>query len=126
MKTTKFIATLGVNAGYGHNNEKQESATDIVSKVWQDAAKKVFDETWVYISASISDANAVYHTDRWCPEWGEKIAEVAGVRNPEFMKDVEKYKKSVLDVLSICQKELKQTTSQVEFNDDVEFIYLKR
>lgn len=126
MKTTKFSATLWVNAWYGHNNENEQSAKDIVSKVRQDAAKKIFDTTWVYISAAISDTNAVYHTDRWCPEWGEKIAEVSGARNPEFMKDVEKYKQSVLDVLSLCQEELDQTTSQVEFNDDIEFVYLKR
>jgi len=126
MKTTKFTATLWVNEGYEHNNEQKQSAKDIVSKVRQDAAKKVFETTWVYISAAVSDANAVYHTDRGCPEWGEKIAEVSGVRNPEFMKDVKKYKQSVLDVLSICQEELKQTTSQVEFSDDVEFFYLKR
>jgi hypothetical protein len=42
------------------------------------------------------------------------------------MKDVEKYKQSVLDVLSLCQEELNQTTSQVEFNDGIEFVYLKR
>lgn len=74
----------------------------------------------------LQDANVVYHTDRGCPEWGEKIAEISGTRNPEFMKEVEKYKQSVLDVLSLCQEELDQTTSQVEFNDDIEFVYLKR
>ncbi len=126
MKTTKFTATLWVNAGYGHNNEQKQSAKEIVSKVRQEAAKKIFEATWVYISASIKDANAVYHTDRGCPEWGEKIAEVNGTRNPEFMKDVEKYKQAVLDVLSLCQEELDQTTAQVEFSDDVEFVYLKR
>lgn len=54
MKTTKFTATLWVNAWYGHNNEQEQSAKNIVSKVRQDAAKKVFETTWVYISASVT------------------------------------------------------------------------
>jgi len=126
MKTTIFWATLWVNPGYKHNNDQEQSAKDIISKVWQEQAKKIFETSWIYISASIKDANAVYNMDRWCPEWGEKIAEISGMRNPEFIKDVEKFKQAVLDVLSLCQEELDQTTTQVEFDDDVEFVYLKR
>ncbi len=124
MKATKFTATLWVNAGYNHSNQNEESAIDIISKIWQDNAKKIFDLSGIYISASVKEARAVYHTDRWCPEWGEEIAEISGTRNPEFMQDTEKYKQMVLNVLSLCQKQLNQTTAQVEFND-IEFIYLK-
>lgn len=126
MKTTKFTATLWVNAGYGHTNDQEQLAKDIISKVRQDNAKKIFQQSGVYISATVKDANAVYNTDRWCPEWGEKIAEVSGVRNPEFMNDVEKFKEAVLNVLSLCQEDLDQTTSQIEFEDDIAFVYLKR
>lgn len=126
MKTTKFTATLWVNIGYWHNNEEQESAKDLVSKVRQKNAKKIFEQTGVYISAWVKDSNAVYNMDRWCPEWGEKIAEVEGVRNPEFIKDAEKFKQAVIDVLSLCQEDLDQTTTQIEFQNDVEFVYLKR
>lgn len=86
----------------------------------------MFDTLGIYISANVQDANTVYHQDWWCPEWGEKTAVITGVRNPEFVKDVEKRKQAVIAVLSLCQKELDQTTTQVEFTDDVDFVYLKR
>lgn len=126
MKTTKFTATLGFNEWYNHENAWIQDLEKSVWKIWQVKAKEVFEKTQIYISAIVQDANAIYHTERWCPEWGEKIARIEWVRNPEFMQDAEKYKQAVIDVLTMCQEELKQTTAQVDFSEDAEFFYVKR
>lgn len=125
MKTTKFTATLWVCEWYGHDNDTwSKTAKGIVGKVRQDMAEKVFADTGIYVSAWVTDSNMVYSKNRWCPEWWEKVAEISGTRNPEFCKDVEKWKQAVIDVLTLAKDELKQTTSQVEFSD-VDMVYIK-
>lgn len=124
MKTIKFFATVGVVAGYqGINNISNLEALEIVSKVWQEKAKEVFNKSQVYISAIISPSNAIYHTDWGCPVGGEIITSITGECNPEFV-NVEKYKENVLDVLNLVKDELKQSTVQITFQE-VELFYLK-
>ena len=87
-------------------------------------AEKVFWETGIYVSAWVADSNMVYSKNRWCPDWWEKVTEISGTRNPEFCKDIEKWKHAVIDVLKLSKDELKQTTTQVEFSD-VNMVYIK-
>ncbi len=124
-KTIKFNATLWVCEWYGHENETwSKTAKEIVGTIWQEIAEKVFNDTWIYVSAWITDANMVYSKSRWCPEWWEKIAEISGTMNPELYNDIEKWKQAVIDVLTLAKDELKQTTTQVEFTN-VDMVYLK-
>ena len=125
MKTTKFTATLWVCEWYGHdNNTWSKTVKEIVGKVRQDMAEKVFWDTGIYVSAGVTDSNMVYSKNRWCPDWWEKVAEISWTRNPEFCKDTEKWKQAVISVLTLAKDELKQTTSQVEFSD-VDMVYIK-
>lgn len=120
-KTVSFEATLGVNPGYGHANEKQ-STVEVVAKEWQKAAAQVFQEDGIYVGAVVKDSKTVYHTDWGCPEGGEATAEISGVCNPEYT-DVNQYKKAVVKTLEICATVLKQSTTQVVFNESG-FVYL--
>lgn len=124
LKTIKFTATLWVCEWYDHENDTWwKSASEIVAKVWQKMAEKVFQNDGIYVSAWVTDSTMVYSTNRWCPEWWEKVVEISGTRNPKFCTDVEKWKQAVIDVLMLSKDELKQTTAQVEFSE-VEMAYL--
>lgn len=125
LKTTKFIATLWVCEWYGHENDTWgKTAKEIVGKVWQEKAEKVFQDSGIYVSAWVTDSNIVYSKNRWCPDGWEKVVKISGTRNPEFCKDVEKYKQAVIDVLTLSKEELKQSTTQVEFFDE-DMVYIK-
>lgn len=87
-------------------------------------AKKVFEDTGVYISAVISESRTVYHEDWGCPKGGEQTALIIGQCNPNFTNTV-KYKECVISVLKLCKEELKQSTVQLGFSQ-IDFIYLDK
>lgn len=133
VKTISFSATLGINPGYGHSNQKV-SAMEIVGKAWQEAAAQTFQETGgykkdaqgrqkgVYVGAVISDSKTVYHTDWGCPKGGEQTALITGECNPEYTS-IEAYKAAVVATLERCAKKLEQSTTQVRFAE-VDLAYL--
>lgn len=120
-KSISFFATLGINSGYGHSNQKK-SATEIVGQVWQECAAEVNQESGVYIGAVIADSKTVYHTDWGCPVGGEVTASITGDCNPEYTS-VEEYKDAVIQVIERCAKKLGQSTTQVRFSE-TELAYL--
>jgi len=121
-KTISFSATLGINPGYGHSNQKV-SATEIVGKVWQEAAAEEMNQNGgTYVGAVIVDSKTVYHTDWGCPKGGEKTALITGECNPEYTS-IEDYKSAVVSTLERCAKKLEQSTTQVRFAE-VELAYL--
>ena len=120
-KTISFIATLGINPGYGHSNQ-QVSASEIVGRVWQDEAAQVFQECGVYVSAVVIDSKTVYHTDWGCPQGGEVTALITGDCNPQYTP-IEEYKEAVLKVIERCARRLEQSTTQVRFSE-TELAYL--
>jgi len=123
MKSVKFSATIGIVSGYGHNNESNDSAAAIVAKVWQESAAKIFAETGVYVSATVSESLTVYHTDWGCPVGGEKTATVEGSANPQFVEDVNKWRKIVLKIVKVVKATLQQSTIVVEFSE-IDHVYL--
>ncbi len=120
-KNLNFLATLGVNQGYGHANEVK-TAVEVVATEWQKAAAKVFSESGVYVGAVVKDSKAVYHTDWGCPIGGEATAEISGSCNPQYTA-VEAYKEAVVKTLEICAIALGQSTTQVVFTEG-DFVYL--
>lgn len=114
LRTTTFSATIGVVAGYGHQNENPENPAQIVGKAWQAIATMYFEETGVYVGAAIADAKTVYHTDWGCPLGGENTALVTGTCNPQYT-DVTAYKTAVVEVVRRVAIELGQSTAQVAF-----------
>ncbi|MFA6514526.1 MAG: hypothetical protein WCT50_04555 [Patescibacteria group bacterium] len=130
MKTIKFFASLGVVAGYGHNNETPEPAEVVAGKVWQEIAAAVQQATQsptnkygTYIGAVISSSKTVYHTDWGCPVGGEDTVFLTGECNPEFT-ELAAYKTAATEVLRQVGVALKQKTTQICFVE-TEFEYLK-
>ena len=123
-KTIKFSVVVGVVAGYGHNNEVESDATEIVAKVWQKAAAEYFAATNIYVSGVVTPGKVVYHTDWGCPVGGEVVAVVSGSANPQFTEDLEAWKQAVIAVAKAVKTELKQSTISVEFQEVEDFVYL--
>ncbi len=111
---------MGLTPWYGHEN--QGNTTDIQSSRSK-RADKVMEKTGLYIGAVFSDTKTIYKKERWCPEWWEITKEISGMCNPEYT-DTEQYKDAVLNVLSMVQKDMKQTTTQVAF-EEIDFFYFK-
>ena len=124
MATVKFSATIGVVAGYGHENEVAKPADAIVAEAWQKAAAAVFADTGIYISAVVEPSKVVYHTDWGCPVGGEVAATVSSTANPAFVQDLAAWKKAVLSVVKLVKSELQQSTVAVEFASVDDFVYL--
>lgn len=122
-KTVKFFASLGVNAGYGHENEIAEPTEVVVGKVWQEIAAKVMATSGTYIGAVISSAKTVYHTDWGCPVGGENTVFLTGECNPEFT-ELAVYKIAATEVLRQVGNALEQSTTQICFVE-TEFEYLE-
>jgi len=123
-KTLSFKLTIGVNEGYGHNNEAQ-NPTQVVATEWQKIAAEHFSETGRYISAVISPSVVVYHTEWGCPVGGETTVDISGSANPEFVHNIEEWRLDVLKVAKELKKVLKQSTLVVEFHEVEDFHYLK-
>ncbi len=122
MKTIKFFASLGVISGYGHDNVTDVNATEIAGNAWQEAAKKVFEDSKTYIGAVISPAKTVYHTEWGCPVGGEVTVAITGECNPTYTA-ADAYKAAVIAVLEGAAKKLGQKTTQITFSE-AEFEYL--
>jgi len=124
-KTTKFFASLGVIAGYGHDNTVEavaEAPELMAGKVWQEAAAAVMEATGTYVGAVITAAKTVYHINWGCPVGGEATVLITGECNPEYTK-IDDYKAAVVEVLKQTALSLGQSTTQLTFIE-VEFEYL--
>lgn len=122
MKTIKFFASLGVVAGYGHDNSSEEPALVIAGRVWQEVSAAIMAETGVYVSAVLTPAKTVYHTDWGCPVGGENTVLITGDCNPQFT-EVAAYKAAVVETLRRAATALRQSTTQLSFLE-VELEYL--
>ena len=123
-KTLSFKMTIGVNEGYGHNNEAQNPVKTVATE-WQKIAAEHFSETGRYVSAVLSPSTVVYHTQWGCPEGGETTVDISGSANPEFVFNIEEWRLDVLKITKELKKVLKQSTLVVEFHEVEDFHYLK-
>ncbi|MFA5131511.1 MAG: hypothetical protein WC467_03725 [Patescibacteria group bacterium] len=123
-KTSKFFASLGVVAGYGHDNAviTADNAVEIAAKAWQQSAAAVMKKYGTYVGAVITSARTVYHKDWGCPVGGEITVAITGECNPEYT-ELAAYKAATLKVLKRTAKKLGQSTTQLTFLE-VEFEYL--
>ena len=139
MKTLEFSYNIGVNPGYGHQNEIKESL-NLVGKLWQEQATKHYVPGEIYVSGVVFPSKTVYHADWGCPLGGEDTVCITGVLNPAFLKDedkniqpgvltpkqhiIDKWKDSVRQIALAVGRELNQTTGYLDFSI-VDFEYLK-
>ena len=73
-----FEITIGINKGYGHNNE---STVDFEAN-YQIIATDIYNQTGVYVSGVITPAKVVYNVNWGCPMDGEDVYVIKDVKNP--------------------------------------------
>jgi hypothetical protein len=122
MKTYKITGSMGVVAGYGHDNNIKDDPVNIFVKVWQEISEKKFEETEVYVGAIAKEGRAIYSPNWGCPNEGEVVIEFSAECNPEFANP-EKWLKVAEEVIKEVKTSLKQTTCQYTIQE-VEFKYL--
>jgi len=123
MKSIKFFASLGVIAGYGHENSATPEAPEMVAgKAWQVAAAAVMAANGTYVGAVISRSKTVYNVDWGCPVGGEDTVLITGECNPQYTKLAD-YKSAVVETLRQTALALGQSTTQLCFLE-AEFEYL--
>jgi hypothetical protein len=113
LKSIKFFLTTGVTKGYFHENENFD--IEDITVIWQKLAQEKFDESGIYISALAFKSKAIYSEDWGCPKAGENTLTFTGSINPTFTKDVETWKKCVIEIATEIKKTLEQSTITVEF-----------
>ena len=125
MKTLSFRLVVGVEKGYYHD-VKGVASNELVEKVaelWQELAKREFDETFTYVSAVAQPGSVVYHTQWGCPTGGESVVVLSGSANPTFVKDLNKWKEVVTKLAKKLKQKLKQATLSIEFQE-TDLVYL--
>ena len=100
-----FEITLGINKGYGHNNE---CVTDFEAD-YQAIATDIYKRTGVYVSAVIIPAKVVYNVDWGCPADGENVYIIKGVNNTQFVKPAN-YKEAVMMLIEQLATAFEQST----------------
>ena len=83
------------------------------------------------MGAVISVSKTVYDREWGCPLGGEDTVLITGDRNPDFddpqmsvWMNIAKFQDSALKVLTAVSKRLKQSTSQITF-EETDFCYIK-
>ncbi|WMJ82289.1 hypothetical protein RBU49_08585 [Clostridium sp. MB40-C1] len=122
-KTLRFEIVTGVNKGYFHNNNQNESL-NLVGELWQRIAKQEFEKSNIYVSAVMKVSKTIYNEAWGCPKGGEETIVITGVANKEFVQDMNAWKNTVIKLAKEVKKELKQSTLTCEFNE-VEMFYFK-
>lgn len=112
-----FEITLGINKGYGHNNE---CITDFEAD-YQAIATAIYKQTGVYVSAVIIPAKVVYNIDWGCPTDGEDVYIIKGVNNTQFVKPTD-YKEAVMLLIEKLATTFEQSTVTTTWST-VEFVY---
>lgn len=100
-----FEITIGINKGYGHNNE---SVIDFEAD-YQAIATDIYKRTGVYVSAVIVPAKVVYNVNWGCPDDGEDVYIIKGVNNPQFTEP-NKYKDAVTKLIEKLATAFEQST----------------
>ena len=112
-----FEITLGINKGYGHNNEY---VTDFEAD-YQAIATDIYKRTGIYVSGVITPAKVVYNVDWGCPMDGEDVYVIKGINNPQFVKPAD-YKEAVMLLIEKLATTFEQSTVTTTWST-VEFVY---
>ena len=120
LKTSRFTLTIGVNPGYSHNNEVID-AVAVVARNWNELATKVSCGVLPYVQATCVIAKHVYSTACGCPDGGEDVVIVTGVR--QIAVDQSQWKNAVLTIASLLRKRLGQDAAYIEF-DDIDLVVI--
>ena len=112
-----FEITIGINKGYGHNNE---CVTDFEAD-YQAIATDIYNQTGIYVSGAITPAKVVYNVDWGCPMDGEDVYVIKDVNNPQFAEP-DKYKEAVTKLIEKLATAFEQSTVTTTWST-VDMIY---
>lgn len=108
----RWSCVIGVNGGYDLEDQKTVSEDEFASRYGK-LARKVYEDTGVYISAVISRSRVVYHEEWGCPKNGEYSFTLSGCCNPVF-SDTQKYLSALKMLAQSLKEEWDQTTLLLE------------
>ena len=112
-----FEITIGINKGYGHNNE---CVTDFEAD-YQAIATDIYNQTGIYVSGVVLPAKVVYNVNWGCPMDGEDVYVIKGVNNLQFAKP-DKYKEAVTKLIEKLATAFEQSTVTTTWST-VDMIY---
>lgn len=104
--TIGWKCIVGTNKGYDLSLQKRISIDDF-SALCMRLAKKIYEDTNVYISMAVSESRILYNEEWGCPQGGEYTYTISGCCNTEFSP-----KEEYLNALDIFVKELKKELEQ--------------
>lgn len=107
-----WSCVIGVNSGYDLVDQKPISEDEFAIRYGK-VARKVHEDTGVYISAVITKSRVVYHEEWGCPKNGEYSYTLSGCCNPAF-SDPEEYLAALKKLAKMIKQEWNQTTLLVE------------
>jgi hypothetical protein len=124
QQTDIFTITLGINPGYFHDNDlKPEQAITEMIKKWREIAYHVEQQAGFFVSAQIHQGKAIYEIERGCPQEGEDIFIIQGIRNPHKITDAEQWRKAVITICQKLKTHFNQKTAYLTF-DITSFVYV--
>ncbi|PLS14718.1 hypothetical protein CVD28_26455 [Bacillus sp. M6-12] len=114
-KSIRAIIVIGVNAGYGKNEETDPLQKAVLA--WQKIADELYAEKDVYVSAIAHKSKAVYRSEWGCPEGGEDTVTFTASSNPKYNSDIDRWKEAVMAVTKKLKEMLGQDTVTLEFEE---------
>jgi hypothetical protein len=121
MKTIGAKINIGICEGYFHENKTEE--TNSFEELVKFFSLKVYNETGIYVSFVSYKTKTLYNADWGCPIGGEDTYNLETVANPQFVTNICLWKQSLLQIVRLLKRELKQSTVTVQFiEQDVLYI----
>ncbi len=112
MERLRINATIGVNEGFFHSNQKN---TKNIPKLVQQLCEEEYQLSGVYVSFIYEPSIAIYLTRNGCPDGGEYTFNLQTIATPQVL-DLDKWKESVLRIIRKLKELLKQATVYVEYS----------
>lgn len=111
-ETESWRLTIGTLPGYGAQAQPGLSEAAFAG-IYDACAEAVYAETGVYISANAAPARALYRREWGCPEGGEPVYLLSGVRNPQF-HEAGAYEDALERLIARLKEKLGQSTIYLE------------
>ncbi|WP_142383689.1 hypothetical protein [Peribacillus deserti] len=120
-KSLRAVIVLGINKGHGSNHETR--ILEKASLAWQELAADFHQQTGIYVSAVAHKSKTIYHTEWGCPEGGEDTITFTSSVNYEYVKDINAWKDTLIQLTKQLKARFEQETVTIEF-EDISLIYL--
>lgn len=114
-KTRKISVILSINEGSGYEHELFIEPVELISFLWQETAKKIFESCGKYINCVVSPASNVYNHELGCPQGGDIAVKIEITANPS--DNLDKWQEITISIIEQLQEDLKQPAVTVELSE---------